>query len=154
MRRFLRRVSSPPIGLRGFAHARTGRNLPEHGQPHRNPVILSRPPLGDIDLDQLLSRGAYGMPIMQRLGFQGAFIENLCGTEDGLDGRGICCMEGCGQSDHERCEECWSKFYLRSTLFRLGGQHTSRFINRGVAEERRIAGSEIIQILCARYSCW
>ena len=63
--------------------------LERHDQPHRDPVILSRPPLGDIDLDELLSSGSYGMPILQRLGLEGVFIENLFGREEGGNGCGF-----------------------------------------------------------------
>ncbi len=41
MRRFLRRVPYPSIGLRGFAHARTGRNLPERGHRSTTRVRLT-----------------------------------------------------------------------------------------------------------------
>ena len=75
--------------------------LERHGKPHWNPVILSRPPFRNIDLDELLSRGSDellsrgsgellsrgsgGMPIQQDLCLQAALIGNLCGTENGVD---------------------------------------------------------------------
>lgn len=62
-----------------------------HDQPHRNLVILSRPPLRDVDFDELLPGGAryrINVPILQDLGLQSAFIENLFSAEDGVDGRG------------------------------------------------------------------
>jgi len=71
-----------------------------HDQPHRNPVILSRPPIGYIDFDQLLPRGSYRMPILQNLCFQGTFIEYLLGTEEGFLGG----IEGSREGKHQGCQ--------------------------------------------------
>ena len=63
-------------------------------------VTLS-PPTWDVDFDELLPRGSYGMPILQGLGLQGAGIENLFGIEKGFLGG----IESYGEGQRQGCHQ-------------------------------------------------